>query len=116
MRGIDEPLELVRVLHATACQQRHQDDRWEALHDALLAHRDEALAFAVRALARHHSPLERERQKDEESRRAMLRRMRGRPTTSKQADFIRRLGWDGDIPLDRRDASELIRRLLERRS
>lgn len=42
--------------------------------------------------------------------------MRGRPTTSAQADALIRLGYDRDsVPHDRAEASRLIARLLAER-
>lgn len=49
-------------------------------------------------------------------RQALLRRQQGRPTTSKQADYLISLGVDRDsVPWDRAAASELISRLQAER-
>jgi hypothetical protein len=85
---------------------------WQALQTAP----QEAYAYAQSVLDWEHLPhAERERQKQERGRHFQQQYMAQLPVTPQQQAFLQRLGYAGEPPANRAEASTLIDGLLNAR-
>ena len=118
--GKRTPDSVLAAVIATALGRLDQAKRWNDAEDAakfsvitrmLIEHRDEALAFAQWALDwEAQSPEQREQTKVERGQHYRARWMREQPATQRQIDYLRTLGWEGEVT-SRLEGSRLIDRL-----
>jgi hypothetical protein len=99
-----------RLAWASDPQKR---ETWaDALH-ALTSDSQRAEPYAALVLYNEHLPREeRKRQQHEKAKTYVFQAMQGKPATEKQHGLLRRLGYAGELPEDRADASALIDRLM----
>lgn len=119
--GVGDAIAVVKEVYAEAKRRRDEahypnperQEKAALLMCLLKQHYDEAVALAEYYIAYESLPRsERERIKMTTSLNAVKDSMAGKPTTDKQKELLGILGFTGAFPTDRKEASEIIDRLL----